>query len=99
MHFGLGVLGHPPDVFWNMTPSEIEAAYAGYHARQHEERLLADYRAGQLAVLLIEPHRDRQKRPQPFAPDDFFPSLTEILDKRGPTGTPTRGHRQQTPEE
>lgn len=32
MEIGLGLLGHPPQVFWNMTPREIEAALRGLFA-------------------------------------------------------------------
>jgi len=32
MEIGLGLLGHAPQAFWNMTPREIEAALRGLFA-------------------------------------------------------------------
>ncbi|MCK6475321.1 MAG: hypothetical protein L6Q35_00650 [Phycisphaerales bacterium] len=36
-----------------------------------------DYRAGVLACLFANAHRDQKERPQPFRPSDFFPTLEE----------------------
>lgn len=36
-----------------------------------------DYRAGVLACLFANAHRDQKERPRPFRPSDFFPSLAE----------------------
>lgn len=34
MAFGLGVLKHPPTVFWGMTPRELDAALQGHFGRR-----------------------------------------------------------------
>lgn len=41
--------------------------------QEREQR--ADFRAGQICWLLAEINRDSKKRPVPFSPADFFPSL------------------------
>lgn len=57
-----------------MGPAEIHALRRAWVLR--EQRL--DYRAGVVASLIANAHRDQDARPSPFLPEDFFPSLAEL---------------------
>lgn len=37
-----------------------------------------DFRAGQIAAVIANANRDRDKRPQPFTASDFMPALAEL---------------------
>jgi hypothetical protein len=64
-------LGVTEQRFWTMTPRMFHALHRRYW--QGEKR--ADYRAGVVASLLANIHRDEKKRPTAYKPEDFFASL------------------------
>jgi hypothetical protein len=48
--------------------------------RSYVERDIANHRAGVLAAVLGNIHRDEKRRPAPFTSDDFFPPSTPLPD-------------------
>lgn len=46
-----------------------------YRARQEAEQERADFRAGIVAATIANVNRDRKKRPRPFTPADFMPTV------------------------
>ena len=63
-----------------MSPAEVRDLLDAWEARERRP----DFRAGQVCWLLAEINRDREARPVPFCPADFFPSL-ELLRPDPPT--------------
>lgn len=57
-----------------MSPAEVGELLDAW--RERERRL--DFRAGQICFLLAEINRDRENKPTPFSPADFFPSLEHM---------------------
>lgn len=51
-----------------MTP----AIYAACSEIIDQEREALDFQFAMTRMLLVEPHRDRKKRPKPYEPSDFF---------------------------
>ena len=56
-----------------MTPALFNALAKRYAYEQRVE----DHRAGVISSLFANSCRDPKRRPQPFMPKDFFPSLEE----------------------
>lgn len=71
MQLALGHLGWTPEVFWSASLDEFQCALEGYEERQKRD----DFRIGNLMALYANSKRDDQKRPEPYAPWDFFSSL------------------------
>lgn len=67
-------LGIAPAELGAMSPAEVRELLDAWQAR--ERRL--DFRAGQVCFLLAEINRDRESRPTPFSPADFFSSLEAL---------------------
>lgn len=61
----------PAKAFLALTPAEVAAHWAAWEARERRH----DRRAGVIASVLAEIHRDEKRRPSPFVPGDFFDSL------------------------
>lgn len=60
------------DEFWDCTPRQFAARMDEY--LEGEKR--ADYRAGVIAAILANAHRDPKKgKKSGYKPGDFFPSL------------------------
>ena len=57
-----------------MPPADVHDLVEAWRARER----MADFRAGQVCFLLAEINRDKERRPQPFSPADFFPSLEDL---------------------
>lgn len=57
-----------------MSPAEVRDLLDAWQARERRR----DFRAGQICFLLAEINRDREARPTPFCPADFFPSLEQL---------------------
>jgi hypothetical protein len=68
---GMGEIGWSPRVFWSSTLPDLLAAYRGYQDKQKR----ADARAGEIVALMANINRDREKQPDAFTPDIWFPSL------------------------
>jgi hypothetical protein len=65
----------------------IPAMFNALVKRYVEEQKVEDYRAGVVASLVANSCRDPKKRPQPFMPKDFFPSLEAKIEKEKPRQT------------
>jgi hypothetical protein len=57
---------------------ELRALTERYTQVRQETGQRADFRAGQICALLANINRDLSKRPLPFEPADFFPSLGDV---------------------
>lgn len=64
-----------PEQVWALTPAQ----YAALSDVLDEERRTIDLQLGWVRALLVEPHRDKSKHPNPFRPEDF--SIYPALDK------------------
>ena len=73
MTLGIGILGWSPEQFWSCSLPELLAAWRGYQEREQRD----DFRAGMIIAMIANANRDAQKKPEPFAPEDFFPSLKD----------------------
>jgi hypothetical protein len=63
-----------------MTP-RLVLRLAGHLAdRRTEDRRLASLRAGVIASVIANTHRDPSKTPEAFVPSDFFTGLDETED-------------------
>lgn len=60
-----------PDELARLSPGELAAYRQAWEERQVRE----DLRAGYIATILANANRDTKKRPRPYQPWDFFPSL------------------------
>ena len=56
--------------FWQLTPAELSIELEAWEIRQERN----DYRIGLLCATILEPHRDRDKKKEPFSPTDFMPN-------------------------
>jgi hypothetical protein len=57
-----------------MAPREVAELREAWVERERR----ADYRAGVIACLLANAHRDDKAKPTPFHVADFFPSLEDL---------------------
>lgn len=57
-----------------MSPAEVGDLLGAWRERERRH----DFRAGQICFLLAEVNRDREHKPSPFSPADFFPSLEHL---------------------
>lgn len=71
VQLGMGEMGISAHDFWDLTLPEFSLASRGYRVSQQR----ADYRAGTIAALFGNLHRDEKRRPEPFVAADFFASL------------------------
>ena len=62
-------LGLSEQEFWRLTLRELAALLKRW--RFDQER--ADWRAGMVASVIANIHRDRKRRSKPFTPQDFMP--------------------------
>jgi hypothetical protein len=63
----------PAKAFLALSPAEVAEHWAAWEARERRH----DRRAGVIASVLAEIHRNEKRRPTPFVPGDFFDSLAE----------------------
>lgn len=66
-------LGITADELGAMPPGDVFDLLEAW--RQREKR--ADFRAAQVCTILAEVNRDKDRKPTPFHPGDFFPSFAE----------------------
>lgn len=64
-----------------MTPEQFSMWRAFFALEPFGEKRM-DYRIGTLAAITANSNRDPKRRPQPFKPEDFFPSLKDSSKKR-----------------
>jgi len=57
-----------------LDPGDVHKLLEAWRERERRR----DVRVGQVCALLAEVNRDRERRPQPFHPADFFPSLEDL---------------------
>ena len=63
------------DLFWSLTPAEVDGilceALDEWRARERG----AAYNSAMICASLYNCHRDPKSHPEPFTPDDFLPQV------------------------
>ena len=71
MEMALGHLGWTVEQFWCVTLPEFRAAWRGYQQREQQ----ADYRAGVIAMSIMQAQGAKRQDGQAWTPALWFPSL------------------------
>ncbi len=61
------------DLFWTLTPSEVDGILAEAVGEWRDKARAASYNAALICSCLYNCHRDPKSHPEPFTPEDFLP--------------------------
>ena len=63
------------DLFWSLTPAEIDGIICEALDEWRARERAAAYNAAMICASLYNCHRDSKTHPDPFTPDDFLPRI------------------------
>jgi len=63
------------DLFWDLTPSEVDAIVCEAVSEWRDKARAASYNAALICACLYNCHRDSKSHPEPFTPEDFLPRI------------------------
>ena len=63
------------DLFWTLTPSEVEDILAEAVGEWRDKARADAYNAALICACLYNCHRDSKSHPEPFTPEDFLPRI------------------------
>jgi len=63
------------DLFWGLTPAEVEQIMREAIGEWRDKARAASYNAAMICACLYNCHRDPKSHPEPFTPDDFLPQI------------------------
>ena len=63
------------DLFWTLTPAEVDEIMREAVSEWQDKARAASYNAALICACLYNCHRDPKSHPEPFTPEDFLPSI------------------------
>jgi len=63
------------DLFWGLTPAEVDGIVGEAIGEWRDKARAASYNAAMVCACLYNCHRDPKAHPEPFTPDDFLPQI------------------------
>ena len=63
------------ELFWTLTPSEVDGIMREAVSEWQDKARAASYNAALICACLYNCHRDLKSHPEPFTPDDFLPRI------------------------